>query len=181
MKMIVILCISILLAGCNRLFPDEELMLQKADYKGNELKINGYFYHFQQQPSGTIVKYLYRNGIILSGYYHSTTDLNEVEIEMVKEYDLLQKDKSRWGVFVINGNSIQYSAWSTSVGGGLPSFKCLGVIENDTTFRITKSINSNGKEFSENKIYHFRQFSPKPDSTNVYIKYSFNKIIHEKN
>jgi hypothetical protein len=164
----IILYLSILLAGCNRLFPDEELLLPRTNYEGT-LKISGYYYYYQQDPTGTIVKYLFRNGIILSGYFFSTIDLNEVEIEMIKEYNLLQKDKSRWGVFVINGNTIQYSGWSTSVGGGLPTGKCIGTIENDTTFCITKSINSDGREFERNDVYHFRQFSPKPDSTNNFI------------
>ena len=162
----IILCTSILLAGC---FKDEDLMLPRTNYDGNELKINGYYYSYSDN-NGIYVKYLFRNGIHLSAYYFSTTDLSEVEKEMVQEYDLLQKDKSRWGVFVINGNTIQYSAWSTSVGGGLPTFKAIGTIENDTTFRITKSINnSDGREFERDDIYHFRQFSPKPDSTNIFI------------
>jgi len=64
--------------------------------------------------------------------------------------------------FLINGNFLQYSGWDTSVGGGLPAFKCIGVIENNTIFRITKTIISNGKEFEKNDIYYFRQFTPKP-------------------
>jgi len=164
-----VLYVAFLLSGCKGLSKDEELMLPKTNYDGDELKINGYYYTYSDN-GGTIVKFLFRNGIILAGYHCPTTDLSEVEKKIVKDYDLLQKDKSRWGVFVINGNTIQYSAWSTSVGGGLPTFKCMGIIEDDTTFRLTKTINSDGKKFSENELYHFRQFSPKPDSTNNFIK-----------
>jgi hypothetical protein len=163
----IILYLSILLAGCNRLFPDEELLLPRTNYEGNELKIDGYYYTYSD-TDGTIVEFLYRNGIILSAHHFSTTDLNEVERRMVKIYDLLQKDKSSWGVFVINGNTIQYSAWSTSVGGGLPTFKCVGTIENDTTFHIIKEVDGK-KEYAIDHRYHFRQFSPKPDSTNNFI------------
>ena len=160
-----ILCIFILFSSCDLLFKDDELLLSRQPYIGNELRIDGYYYKYSDND-GTIVKFLYRNGIILSAYYISTTDLNEVEQEMITQYHLLQKEKSRWGVFLINGNTIQYSGWSTSVGGGLPAFKGIGVIDNDSTFRLTKTINSNGKEFEKNDTYHFRQFYPKPDSTN---------------
>jgi len=164
----IILYVSILFASCNKLFPDEQLKFQRQNYEGNELKVNGYYYMYSDN-GGIIVKYLFSNGIILSGYFHSTTNLNEVEIKMVKEYDLLQKDKSRWGVFVINDNSIQYSRW-VHLGLRFVSVKCLGIIDNDTTFRFIKNINPDGKEFSVNDIYHFRRFSPKPDSTNIFIK-----------
>jgi hypothetical protein len=158
------LIVMLVLAACR----DDELLLQRQPYIGNQLRIDGYYYC--QEDNGTIVEYLYRNGIILSAYHFSTTNLNEVETKMLTEYDILKQDKSRWGVFIIYGNNIEYSAWSTSVGGGLPAFKCIGTIDNDTTFRIIKSINSDGKEFDYNQIWHFRQFSPKPDSTNNFIR-----------
>ena len=56
------------------------------------------------------------------------------------------------------------------LGFVMPTFKAEGIIENDTTLRLYKSIQSDGKEFSENDIFHFRKFSPKPDSTNNFIK-----------
>ena len=87
---------------------------------------------------------------------------------MIQEYELLQKDKSRWGIFSVNRNTIKTEEWSTSVGGGLPTFKCVGITENDTTFRITKYID-NGKEYPRDYTYHFRKFSSKPDSTNRFI------------
>jgi len=44
-----------------------------------------------------------------------------------------------------------------------------GIILNDTTFQITKY--TSGSNVSErNEVYHFREFHPKPDSTNKYIK-----------
>jgi hypothetical protein len=89
---------------------------------------------------------------------------------MIALYDNLRKDKVGWGVFLIKGNNIECEVWSTSVGGGLPVGRGEGIILNDTTFCIVKSINiRDGKEFPHNDIYHFRKFSPKPDSTNNFI------------
>ena len=106
----------------------------------------------------TTVFFLYRNGIILSAGAYENAALDVVEKKMLKRYESLLKEKIGWGVFVVKNNKIEYEQWSTSVGGGLPVFKNSYIIENDTTLS------------SYMGIYHFRQFSPKPDSTNVYIK-----------
>ena len=46
-----------------------------------------------------------------------------------------------------------------------------GKILNDTTFHITASYRPDGSERREkDEIYHFKQFSPKPDSTNNFVK-----------
>jgi hypothetical protein len=46
-----------------------------------------------------------------------------------------------------------------------------GFILNDTTLQITRMYRVDGSdEHILNYTYHFRQFSPKPDSTNNFIK-----------
>jgi hypothetical protein len=147
---------------------DEELLLSKIPYLGNELKIDGYYY--KQSSAHFRIFFFYMDGIMTDYVDLSSTDLQQVDDKIPFIYEEIKDDKLRWGVFVINGDIIQYSGWGTSVGGGLPAGKCIGTIENDTTFCITKSINSDGREFERNDVYHFRQFSPKPDSTNNFIK-----------
>ena len=61
--------------------------------------------------------------------------------------------------------------WYSPSGGGTPAYVREGKILNDTTFHITTSYRSNGSERHEkDEVYHFRQFYPKPDSTNNFIK-----------
>ena len=165
MKRLIVFCVIMLFHSCS----DEKLMFELTPYLGTELKIDGYYYlHVEEN---TRIKFLYRNGIMIDFIkYFPTTNLMEVDEGITDMYEFWKDDKLIWQVFSVSDNTIQYSGWSTSVGGGRPSFKIIGVIENDTTFRITKSINSDGKEFEKNELYHFRQFSPKPDSTNVFIK-----------
>ena len=165
-----ILLFSILLNSCHLLFQDEKLMLPKKDYTGNELRIDGYYY-YHPEPNSTRVLFFYRNGVMIDFIsYFPTTDLTVVDKSIADMYEKLKDSKYIWQVFLIEGSTIQCSGWGSSVGGGLPSYKCIGTIENDTTFRFIKSIDSKGREFEKNDVYHFRQFSPKPDSTNVYIK-----------
>jgi len=144
-------------------------MIERTSYSGSELRIDGYYY--KQVDDKTGIKFFYRNGIMIDFIsYFPTTNLTEVDECIADMYVRWKDNKLVWNVFLINGNTIQYSGWSTSVGGGRPAGKCIGMILSDTTFSITKSINSNGAEFARNDLYHFRQFSPKPDSTNTFIK-----------
>ena len=164
----ILLILVVLLCGCNKMFKDEELLLSKTPYLGDELRIDGYYYR-QLPPDKYNILFLYRDGIMIY-YICFLTDLQQIEDRIPSIYEEIKNSKLRWGVFVISDYRIQYSGWGTSVGGGLPTYKSIGIIENDTTFHITKDINSDGREFEVNEMYHFRQFSPKPDSTNNFIK-----------
>jgi hypothetical protein len=151
------------------LFPDEKLTLQREDYEGNELKIDGYYY-YHNDDNRTLVLFLYRNGIIISTRAYPFFDLSFVEIEMIKEYGEIGKSKTRWGLFTVVGNKIECEQW-VSPTEGITVSKQSGYIENDTTFHITEQYFSYNKQvYHVNEIWHFKQFSPKPDSTNNYIK-----------
>jgi len=154
---------------CSKIFPDEKLSMQRMDYSGNELRTDGYYYYFTK--NNTVVYFLYKNGIILCAHSYSSHDLNTVEVEMVKIYPEIRKLKDGWGVFLVNDNKIEYEIWNASTGYSLPTIKHIGVIENDTTFRITETYFSDTKKTDYKEfIYRFKQFDNKPDSTNVFIK-----------
>jgi len=163
------MCIS-----CSTLYSDEKLTLPKTPFIGNELRIDGYYYHVNNNL--TTIYFLYRDGILLYVYSHRDKSLDEIEMEMLNNdmYNANRNnkgDKTRWGVFLIEDNNIQFERWDAGTGGGLPTVKNSGYIENDTTFRITRIYRSDTKnEISGDWVYHFKQFSPKPDSTNVFIK-----------
>jgi hypothetical protein len=170
-SIIIVGCLSIFYACCNKLFSDEKLTLPKINYDGNELRTDGYYY--EMHDNLTTIYFLYRSGIILYAYSHRNKDLKEIESIMLNNnmYENRKDDKARWGIFLINGNTIQFERWDASSGRGLSTFKCFGYLENDTTFYILKTYSSETKkEYSVNWIYHFKQFDNKPDSTNAYIK-----------
>jgi len=178
-RIYLLMSISILLFGiifysCNKLFPDDNLTLNRVDYNGEDLRMDGYYYQQKENVEFpyTLPMFLYRNGIVISCGSFSTTDLNVVEKEMPDRYDIFRKYKDGWGVFLVDGKKIEYEKWiGASSGVKLVIKRCLGWIENDTTFHITESYNSGTSTTEQvNEIWHFKQFSPKPDSTNVYIK-----------
>jgi hypothetical protein len=149
---------------------DDKLTLEKNDYNGNELRIDGYYIC----SHGFVPYFLYRNGIIMGGTGEKNNDTSIME-EWFRNGSYAtnaQKYKYDWGVFQIDGNQIKYEKW-VPVNGPFPAVTYEGVILNDTTFVINKSYRAKdiGKK-APSEIhweYHFKQFSPKPDSTNRFI------------
>jgi len=167
---ILILTGIMFLSCCNILYPDEKLTMRRVNYTGDELRIDGYYYCYFENTDITVVYFLFRNGILRSAGGYSRYIEDNREKEMVSYYD--KYTKTDWGVFVIEGNTIQYEKWVEGPSGvSLAINRCSGYVENDTTFHITESYYSGRNETKQiDQTWHFKQFSPKPDSTNVYIK-----------
>jgi hypothetical protein len=163
----------ILVTCCNKLYPDEQLSTKRQDYNGDEIRIDGYYYYFisDNQYSRAVIHFLYRNGLILStvvlGY-----ELTEIEKEMISYYSSF--NKTDWGVFLVDSNTISYEkVISADPAAGISSYivRKSGYVKNDTTLHFTESYSSNSKETKTiNEVWHFRQFNNKPDSTNVFIQ-----------
>ena len=148
---------------------DKEYMVKKKSYTGNELRIDGYYY--RQNHTETNVLIFYRNGIMFN-FYNSfpTIDLNIIDNDIEEKFSYYKDEERYWGTFIINGKSIEYSNWHTSMRAAIGPSKSVGDILNDTTFHITKHLQSPYHEFERDELYHFREFYPKPDSTNNFIK-----------
>ena len=175
-RLTLILALVVLFAGgCKKWFEDDELTLSKKPYSGNELRIDGYYYLMHPACNGFSDTYfLYRDGTALScGAWveDSLFDSYEENIRNVISHQYHQNHKTGWGVFHIEGDSIAIERWwFASEQPRLPVYLLKGVILNDTTFHITYSTEPRTGHFSEkDEVYHFHTFSPKPDSTNIFI------------
>ncbi len=163
------------LGGCDKWLKDEELTLAKESYNGNELRLDGYYYHSDTSDNHIFDSYFfYRNGVVICS---PGTPLNAsdhfafLEQGFVADYftENNKRLKHRWGVFQIHDNSIVFERWAIAEGSK-PVVRCSGNIIDDTTFIITKSEYPHiGEEYQAANVYHFRAFSPKPDSTNMFI------------
>lgn len=163
--------LSMLMSCCSTLFPDEKLTLDRMDYNGNELRMDGYYYCYFENTDITVVYFLFRNGILRYTGGYSRYNEDNREKEMVSYYDRFTP-KTDWGLFVINDNKIQYEKWIEAPSGIKAAInRRSGYIENDTTIHFTESYNSGTGEIKQvDEVWHFKQFANKPDSTNVYIK-----------
>jgi len=183
--------ITLVIIGCEGFEP---LPFQRENYIGNNLKTDGYYYFFSNKNDETNdgTKYyeafmLFRNGVyvlVTSGSYSIKLD----SISRLKQVDKDVKNRvdkqnnfinlnPNWGIFKINGQSIQIKRWLSGNGQDYPIQTLKGTIINDSTINIFQKIgdessskNSKKKTYIVDETYHFRQFSPKPDSTNKFIK-----------
>ena len=176
-KIIIISLISLVVSCCSKLlFPskDDYLTIQKTPYFGDELRTDGFFY--QKEGNGTKyakITFFYNNGVVFQG--HGAGDMSEL-IEYVHKilsyHDITKDKKGFWGLFLIENNKIVYERWQGSQLGYLV-YREEGNIINDTTFIMTEMSRMNQGEKTETKqierTYYFHQFSPKPDSTNIFI------------
>jgi hypothetical protein len=171
--------LSALFLSCKKIrIKDDEFHLERKDYTGNELRMDGYFYtNFNNNAEvyGSPI-FFYRNGVLvnLGSFKMSEQDtwegtINNDAIDIARDY------KESWGIFLVEGNTIRTEQWYRDGGSWfLHAYVKEGVILNDTTFKFTSSyrLTNRGRKKEievENETYYFKQFSPKPDSTNSYI------------
>ena len=163
--------------SCKSAFEDEKFTLKKTPYLGKELRIDGYYYKKYILNTNSTneehidVIFFYNNGIVIlagSG--------NQIEIESYfssgQFYDKLKSNPNVWCLYSINGETIKIEFLEPMGGIGAPMYMKIGKILNDTTFQLVREFASYNSEDSRDldEIYHFKQFTPKPDSTNVYTK-----------
>ncbi|MBC8053489.1 MAG: hypothetical protein H7Y13_10540 [Sphingobacteriaceae bacterium] len=151
---------------------DDKLSVSRTPYASNELRTDGYYY-LNINSSYSSILFFYKNGIVLSagGIFSKETEMDSYINKEFLQTQSYKNSKISWGVFKISSNNnIVFERWYPSSGGPLKSYIRSGVIIDNTTFTITKSIRSNGEEGRDiNETYHFKQFSPKPDSTNTFV------------
>ena len=151
---------------------DDTLSIQRRPYVGNQLRIDGYYY--RSIDDRLTVYFLYQNGTILygSGFPIDEQKEQEDKYKTTEWQSLVKKSKYRWGVFAIEGNIMQFERWYPSEPP-LEAYVREGEILNDTTFTIIQSyrvVDGQKTEVKEREeTYHFKEFSPKPDSTNGFI------------
>jgi hypothetical protein len=176
MKSIVLLsCLLLTMSNCKKDDSMKDpLSISKTDYHGNQLRIDGYYYKvFEGKIIG--ITFFYRDGVVLD-CGGSKEDFAKADEHISTQFLINEVHKGRktgWGLFIIDNNTITYEQWHY---GHTPykSRMRIGDIVNDSMFVINEYyLMKDGKkaEFKEiNETYYFREFSPKPDSTNTFIK-----------
>lgn len=163
--------------SCRKIWPDDKFTIKRQNYNGNELKISGYYYNIYSVEDKQYYRiyFFYNNGIELDGGGCEESNIYQYEDDFIsgKYYDNAKNYKNNWGLFEISGNKISFEQWETT-NGRSKSYINSGEIINDSTFRITERYRLKRDKQKEyeilDAIYHFKQFSPKPDSTNSFIE-----------
>lgn len=142
--------------------------LVKQKLENRQFKTEGYYIGEKNGVYNLLA--FYKDGVVRYLGSDNTNDqkINEQYILSLKP-NVKQKARTGWGTFEITNNTIKYDMYYPRADA--PVYTRKGIILNDSTF-VIKSVSEEGgkKSIKENVIYHFRQFSPKPDSTNSFIK-----------
>ena len=152
----------------------DPLHLEKREYTGNQLRIDGYYYqHFNNKFFD--ITFFYKNGVIVVPAGRGRNSMEEMDNYVMKSF-IKKNDYKKvmywWGAFNIDEDNIAFEKWYPSEAP-YKAYINEGKILNDTTFRIIKryrlvdGVQTEVKEMNDK--YHFRPFSPKPDSTNNFM------------
>jgi hypothetical protein len=160
-KLITIILFLLFVCSCLRTLPDEELTITRIPYNGKEIRIDGYYTGLipgQTKYSNYI--FFYSNGVVFSFGYYNGLNPNQ----MVDVIGDVINWKDSWGIFQIKNDSIFIQGWRLKDIGSqfLLRNNQYKIINDSTLLEKVQSGNSS--------IYYFKKFSPKPDSTNVFIK-----------
>lgn len=152
---------------------NEDLSFVRTDYSGNELRIDGYYYFMNIGSDSTMryhIRFFYKNGVVLD-CGNPTKDELKIREEQFKNgqfYKIVKGSKSSWGLYKIENSTIQIELLYY---GPFRAFINCGVILDDSTYVLNKMKSSyDEKEIEISGTCHFKKFSPKPDSTNIFIK-----------
>ncbi len=161
-KTIVFLVILVTLSSskCSR----DDLRIERQNYSGATLRIDGIFYNKPQKAHF----FLYRNGIIYNGGAGFNGSIKNL-LEFYRTYENYKNSyflPYSWGVFRIDIDKIYIEKWvSGDAFGRYTTTKFDGVIINDTTLLLNHPAEVIGVD-----TFYFHKFSPKPDSMNKFIK-----------
>ena len=171
-----IIFLLIIFTGCgdflkNLHIKDKEFSMKTNPYKGTELKINGYYYkNIDNEYSRVFI--FYESGVRYGGSVLHTS--KEIENTLsASDFTKKYSDKREyWGPYEINYDKLKFEFY-TNIGNMWCTCFAHCVILNDTTFTIEKiTFSKTGEERKDGfkGEFHFKEFYPKPDSTNNFIK-----------
>ena len=144
----------------------EKLKNTKAEFISDYPRINGYYYSMDNTDSSQYVHlmFFYKNGVL----YHpawvkisNESNLEKEYFEFMLKHNVFETDKEIayvWGIYFVKGDKINTEEWVWGTGWKHPTVESSYTILNDTTIQW---------DYKE-RIYHFREYSTKPDSTNQF-------------
>lgn len=171
-KYISLLFLLTVTSSCNQ----KKLVTPLKENLSGLINLNGYYFLSKKvnNEDYSTIFFLYKTGVVYNFNSYPTSKKEELE-KLLKEDLKVYKEKFNpmyidWGIYLIANNNIEYETWYSGSGGKLPVLIKKGKVLNDSTFIFTSIEKQNGKNRKViDETYHFRQFSPKPDSTNKFI------------
>ena len=176
---ICMLCFMLFLYSCKNIFIDDKFSIKCVPYTGSELRIDGYYYKkwLWEEGNKRFIDYFifYSNGVSATGHMEAE-NLCDVENRLANWSDnkWLKDNIYIWGPFSIHDDKLIMQFYEPSDYLSKRVLELSGTILNDSAFYLEKiTLACTGKEitgrFFATGEYCFKQYSPKPDSTNNFI------------
>lgn len=166
-KTLTALFASLFLWGCSEFFEDDSFSLRKTPYTGEEIRIDGYYWHYMSSGGWYRIIIPYSNGIVIN--LIAVDSLAELENKIISN-TFKANFKQNWGLFVVDSSEIKIE---NIVGvGGLHkiAYTYYGTILNDSTLHFYRRKESYASVAeATDDTFHLKEFSPKPDSINSFI------------
>ncbi len=158
-----------LLFSCKK----QHLVISKQVYSGSQMQINGYYYSVDPLTNEfDHLYFFYKNGVVRNSPV-SCTSIAELDNKVTDLINFQDDYPEHWGLFTIDGYNITIETFSEVQSTDF-GFGNSGSILNDSTFElnlhysIKHNKRKNDKVITPQNSYHFRAFTPKPDSTNKF-------------
>jgi hypothetical protein len=168
---LIICVISFAMYSCEEMLEDDPFTLEKTSNNSMVLRIDGYFYETYGQDSDVNVLIFYRDGVMIDGGGGNPQSVFEDLFRDGSFKEIIKDQKDCWGLYTIDDKTILVE--NIIPIGGLHRIASTryGEIINDSTINFYKKKES-WSDFSEaiDDTFHFKRFSQKPDSINVWIE-----------
>ncbi len=155
--------------------------MTRNPYDGEEMRIDGYYYSVPEEDGGRTVLLFYRNGVFIYGGTEVTDTVEKtlsdtllfIDKWLYPEPELMKLRRSlpdQIGIYQIDGASLEMEMWERRFFGYGVVTMTGNIIDDSSLIIIDKRDELGYYNFPKNLLFHFRQFSPKPDSTCVFIE-----------
>ncbi len=173
MKLGLLFAASVLACSCNKLCKGDPLTLLKVAYNGGQIRTDGYYFGNATSDDLVDIYFLYENGVFFNSGADSLAEAQSATISIDSTNEFSKRVKGAWGVFQVNGTTVEIERWQSSINGCETTVFERGDVLTDSAFIITyREYRSNGQvglEETPNSLFQFRAIPIKPDSTNPFI------------
>jgi hypothetical protein len=169
-KLLLVCLIFISIISCEKWYKDDGFTFKKKPYYGNELRIDGIYYKYGINDL-VLCYILYSDGVSFStNWYVIKNDFDSILFSDNFKTVFKRNNLYSWGLFLIDSSKIKFEHYATKDDLNRRVYIKSGRILNDTTFLITDYMHYDGEDKEKlNDTFHFRLFSPKPDSSNSIV------------
>lgn len=146
-------------------------------YKGkfvyeNQIRLDGFYYKETDDATGYGVRYFYEDGVS----FKVGVEENDFDPNSSLCFQIHPRNRDLpylWGYYIIEGDILKEQTYDPGSRQRYSKFQVeerWAVIENPTTIRFFKRITPEKNEIALDEVYHFRECTDKPDSTNILMR-----------